>query len=94
MAYARIAPPLVNSTNSVAADFLRIGSEVALTFSGIALAATDETTKTRATLVALKAYNTIARLRGNIELAVAERDELDANLQRVKAELQSLGQIL
>jgi hypothetical protein len=94
MAVARIAPPLVNSTNRVAADFLRIDSEVALTFSGIALAATDETTKTRTTLVALKAYNTIARLRGNIELTVAERDKLDANLQRVKTELQSLGQIL
>jgi hypothetical protein len=94
MADARIAPPLVNSANSVAADFLRIDSEVALTFSGIALAATDETTKTRTTLVALKAYNTIARLRGNIELTVAERDKLDANLQRVKTELQSLCQIL
>jgi hypothetical protein len=42
MADARIAPPFVNSANSVAADFLRIDSEVALTFSGIALAATDD----------------------------------------------------
>ena len=93
-AVARIAPPLVNSRNRVAADFLRIDSEVALTFSGIALAATDETTKRRTTLAALTAYNSIARLRGNIELTVAERDKLDANLQRVKTELQSLGQIL
>ena len=74
MAVARIAPPLVNSTNRVAADFLRIDSEVALTFLGIALAATDETTKRRTTLAALTAYNSIARLRGNIELTVAERD--------------------
>jgi hypothetical protein len=94
MAVARVPLQMVDLTNSVGADFLRIDSEVALTFSGIALAATDETTKTRTTLVALKAYNTIARLRGNLELTVAERDKLDANLQRVKTELQSLGQIL
>jgi hypothetical protein len=76
------------------ADFLRIECEVALTFSGIALAATDEATRRRTTMVARRAHDTIARLMGRIELTDAERDKLDANLQRVQTELQSLGQIL
>jgi hypothetical protein len=45
-------------------------------------------------MVARRAYDTIARLKERIELTGAERDKLDANLQRVKTELQSLGQIL
>jgi septal ring factor EnvC (AmiA/AmiB activator) len=94
MAVARMVPPVVNSTNRVAADFLRIDSEVALTLSGIALAATDEATRRHTTMVARRAYDTIARLKERIELTGAERDKLDANLQRVKTELQSLGQIL
>jgi hypothetical protein len=94
MAVARIPSPIVNWTNSVGADFLRIDSQVALTFSGMALAATDEEIRGRTALVARKAYDTIARLREHIELTDAERDKLDANLRRVQTELQSLGQTL
>jgi hypothetical protein len=94
MAAARIAPPLLHSTNSVAADFLRIDSEVALTFSGMALAATDAETRRRTAGVARRAYDTIAQLRWRIVLSDAERHKLDTNLRRVQSELQSLGQIL
>jgi len=45
-------------------------------------------------MAARRAYDSIARLRGNVELTEAERDKLDANVQRVKTELQTLGQIL
>jgi len=45
-------------------------------------------------MVARKAFDTIARLKGRIELTHAERDKWDTNLQRVRTELQSLGQIL
>lgn len=71
MAVARMVPPVVNSTNRVAADFLRIDSEVALTLSGIALAATDEETRRRTTMVARRAFDTIARLKERIELTGA-----------------------
>lgn len=91
MAVARVAPPLINSANRVAADFLRIDSELALTFSGIALATVDEETRSRTNTAACRAYKTIARLRGNVDLSNAEREKLDANLQRVRTELQSLG---
>jgi len=94
MAVARMVPPVVNSTNRVAADFLRIDSEVALTLSGIALAATDECDERTHDHGGRRAYDTIARLKERIELTGAERDKPDANLQRVKTELQSLGQIL
>jgi hypothetical protein len=55
-------------TNRSEADFLRIGSEVALTLSSIAFGATDEETRTRTTIAARKAFDTIARLRWRIEL--------------------------
>jgi len=69
MAVARVAPPLINSANRVAADFLRIDSELALTFSGIALATVDEETRSRTNTAACRAYKTIARLRGNVDLS-------------------------
>jgi len=94
MAVARIPRPLVNSMNSVAADFLRIDSEVALTFSGIALAATDTATKTRTSLAARRAYDTIARLKVRIKLTDAERNRINVNLARLRTELQRLGQAL
>ncbi len=42
-------------------------------------------------MAACRAYKTIARLRGNVDLSNAEREKLDANLQRVRTQLQSLG---
>jgi hypothetical protein len=55
-------------TNRSEADFLRIGSEVALTLSSIAFGATDEETRTRTTIAARKVFDTIARLRWRTEL--------------------------
>jgi phage shock protein A len=78
--------------SSTAADFLRIDSEVGLTFSGIALLATDKETRRRTTEFARKAYDTIARLKGRIVLTDGENAELDHNLLRLKGELQSLSQ--
>ncbi len=92
MAVARTSPRAADSTDRIAADFLRIDSEVALTFSGIALMAIDEVTRRRTTMAARRAYDTIAGLRWNIELTEAERQKLDK--RRLPIELQSLGQIL
>jgi hypothetical protein len=80
--------------NRSEADFLRIDSEVALTLSGIALGATDEETRTRTTIAARKAFDTIARLRWRTELTDAQREKLDTNLQQLQTELRSLGQII
>ena len=79
-------------TSKLGAEFLQIDSEVALTFSGIALGTDDEEKKQRMTQTARKAYDTIMHLRRGIELTDAQRNKLDANLQRLKSELQSLGQ--
>ena len=79
-------------TNRLRANFLQIDSEIALTFSGIALGASDRERKRRTTLTARKAYDTIMRMREDVDLRVAEKDRLDANLRRLKRELQSLGQ--
>jgi hypothetical protein len=79
-------------TNRMGAQFLQIDSEIALTFSSIASGASDEEKRRRATQTARKAYDTIRRLRKNILLTDVERDRLEANLQRLKSELQRLGQ--
>lgn len=81
-----------NKTNSVGADFLRIDSEIALTFSSIAFGASDGEKKRRTTLTARTAYNSITRLRKNIRLDNIQNKTLDANLDRLKSELQRLGQ--
>jgi hypothetical protein len=83
---------LTERTNRVGAQFLQIDSEVALTFSGMALRTSDEKKKRRTTQVARRAYDTIMRLRKNIALGDTEGDKLEANLQRLRSELQVLGQ--
>jgi len=79
-------------TNKVGAQFLRIDSELALTFSTIALGERDEGRRKRTVKAARRAYDAIMRLRKKILLADAERNKLDANLQMLKNELQRLGQ--
>lgn len=79
-------------TNRLRANFLQIDSEVALTFSGIALQESKPEKRKRTTLTARKAYDTIMRLMKDTALSDADRDRLDANLRRLKGELQSLGQ--
>lgn len=79
-------------TNSLGVDFLQIDSEIGLTFSGIALEARDPEKRKRMAQSARRAYDSIARLRTGVELSQVEGAKLDANLQRLKSELQRLGQ--
>ena len=81
-------------TNQLGAEFLQIDSEIALTFSALALEANDEGKRILASRTARRAYDTIMRLRKGIRLTDVQRDKLDANLQRLKSELRSLGQSL
>jgi hypothetical protein len=83
----------MDTSRAVRADFLRIDSEVGLTFSGIALAAIDRETRIRTVKIARKAFDAIARLRRSVELTAREETRLDRNLLRLKLELQTLGEI-
>ena len=78
--------------NRLRADFLQIDSQIALTFSGIALETTGEGKRRRMILAARRAFDTIMRLRKDVVLSDAEGDKLDFNLLRLKSELQFLGQ--
>src|SRR5215471_6656621 len=80
--------------NSLGVNFLQVDSEIALTFASMALETKNMEKRTRTTQTAQKAYDTIMRLRKGIRLTDAERDRLDANLRRLKDELQSLDRSL
>ena len=80
-------------TNAIGAEFLQVDSEIALTFSGLALGARDEGNRGRTAQAAHRAYETIMRLRERIELTEAQTEKLDRNLLRLKSELQRLGEI-
>ena len=78
-------------TNSLGVQFLQVDAEVALTLSGMALKTSSSEKRERQSDAARKAYDTIMRLRQNLDLSEAERDKLDASLQRLKSELRKLG---
>ena len=79
-------------TSKIRANFLQIHSETGLTFSGIALRERDANTRRRTIQTARKAYDTIMRLREGTDLGESDREKLEANLRRLKSELESLGQ--
>jgi hypothetical protein len=79
-------------TNSLRANFLQIDCEIALTFASIALTTDDQQKRRRTSKTARKAYDTIMRFRQDTDLTAAQKNKLDANLQRLKSELQRLGQ--
>ena len=81
-----------NKTNRVGADFLRVDCEIALTLTRIALEASDLEKKRRAARNARTAFDTIMTLRKNIQLDDIEKEKLDANLHRLRSNLQTLGQ--
>ncbi|HEX6802564.1 MAG TPA: hypothetical protein VF133_02710 [Terriglobales bacterium] len=83
---------LESRTNKLRANFLQIDCEIALTFASVALGTTDQEKRRRTSQTARKAYDTIMRLRKDIALSDAEAGKLEANLQRLKSELRSLGQ--
>jgi hypothetical protein len=78
--------------NTVMADFLRIDTEMGLTFSGIALVAEDQQKRIRTTQVARTAYDTITRLKQTVLMTELEADKLNGNLRRLRCELEVLGE--
>jgi hypothetical protein len=79
-------------TNTIGVTFLLVDSEMALTFSNLALQATNNQKRRNSTRIARKAYNSIVRLRTNIKFEASDRHKLDANLHRLKTELEQLGE--
>jgi hypothetical protein len=88
----RVRTRVGKPANKTGADFLRIDCQIALTFSDLALHESDPKKRRRLSATARKAYDTILRLRKDIELSHAEDDSLDSNLKRLKSELEDLGQ--
>lgn len=88
------AASLQAQANRVGAQFLLVDADMALTLSGLALMTNSAEKRERQSASALKAYNTIMRLRANLDLNKAERDNLDARLRHLRSELRQLGKKL
>lgn len=74
------------------ADFLRVDSQLGLTYSGMALGTSDPERKTRTIGFARQAYDTIERFRRHVDLTDEQTAKLNVNVARLKRELQRLGQ--
>jgi len=83
---------LESRTNKLRAGFLQIDCEIALTFASIASGTRDQEKRRRTTQIARTAYDTIMRLRKDTGLSDAQADKLEADLRRLRNELQTLGQ--
>ena len=73
-------------------DFLKIDTQLGLTFSGIALLTDDLPRRERVTLSARKAYETVLKLKRGVALSAVDADSFDRNLGRLRRELETLGQ--
>lgn len=81
---------LHEQTNRAGVQFLQVDAEVALTLSGIALKTSIREKKMRNTHAARRAYDTIMRLRRNLDLEENENKRLEASLKQLKGELERL----
>lgn len=76
------------------ANFLKIDVATALTFAGIALETHDPERKARNKLSARHAYDTVLRLIDKVTLNHDDIAVLRRDLQRLKTELQTMGEEL
>jgi len=83
---------MLTATARVMAEFLRVDSEMGLTFSGLALYTDDLNKRNRATEAARKAFDTVTRLKIDVSLTDAQSETLERNLLRLRSELERLGQ--
>jgi hypothetical protein len=79
--------------NRANANFLRVDLDTALTFSNLALQSQDSIKKTRNKRAARRAYETVVKLMGGVELTEEDARILADKLRRLKSELQSLGDV-
>jgi hypothetical protein len=79
--------------NRTSTDFLKVDLETALTFSSIALQSLDDPIKRqRNRRNARRGYDVIVRLMVRVSLTEDDARHIDLNLQRLKRELQQLGE--
>ena len=83
---------LREEANRIAAQFLQVDAEVALTLSGMALKA-HSGGKERQSRAARRAYDTITQLRRKFDFNETENHKLDASLHRLRNELRQLGKL-
>lgn len=80
--------------NRTSIDFLKIDLQTALTFSQIALQSNADAEKRRRNRKnARKGYDTIVRLAEKVSLSDRDGRYISRNLERLKSELQQLGEI-
>jgi uncharacterized coiled-coil DUF342 family protein len=75
-------------------DFLKVDLQMALTFTQIALQTADPARKQRAIRSARKAYLAITRFLPETSLTPEDAGKVASNLERLKHELQALGEVL
>lgn len=98
-AYAAVKPTfdefLANARrfNRASADFLKLDVQTALIFTGIALQTDDSVKRRRNQRSARKAYDSVLKLAKKVQLTDEEIQTLSRNLDRLKFELQTLGEI-
>jgi hypothetical protein len=78
--------------NRARADFLKVDLETALTFVKIAHTTDDEFRKERNCRAARKAYETVVRLQKKVDLTTNDGLALKRGLDRLKSELERLGE--
>ena len=83
---------LRKKTALVSTDFLKIDIATALTFAKNAREASDDFRKWRNCRAARKAYEAVTRLAGKVELSSGDRVAVREGLDRLKMELQQLGE--
>ncbi len=79
--------------NAAGANFLKTDLQTALTFAGIALESEQGPKRDRNRGNARRGYDTIVRLIRKFDLSEEDVRFLARNLQRLKSELQTLGEV-
>lgn len=79
--------------NQTTADFLRVDVQTSLTFCKIARETDDPDKKSRNRHHARRGYDTVVRLMRKVDFTQTELQEMNANLEKLKSQLQSLGEV-
>lgn len=98
--YAAVEPTLdelldsVEETNRVGAQFLKLDLQTAFTFVAIAREAPDDARMMRNRMAARRAYDTVLKLAGKIDLSREDAREITRSLTQLRSELRGLGETL
>jgi hypothetical protein len=79
--------------NQTSADFMRVDVATALTFCQIARDTEDPDKKARNREHARRGYDTVMSLMKKVHLTEAEHQDMAANLEKLRSELENLGDV-